>query len=807
MIREFSFTLCTLSLIFLNHSGLCANLLAGDTDGFPGEFEIQISRGQQTVTGRIPPPWAAGYEENRGEARLRFGPDPLRQRPSFGLINLSGPKALVLTTRPAVTVEPGTEYELSFELLSHNSAIGTLRLSGATRRIVPLRDTRGVWLRQREIFTAESAELNMEFSNSGDGAEQGIYLSRLRLVPAGTPPPPDPRTRVGSARLPGFYGQLQEEFARIGPMSFLNGPEPDVVTRLSGGGDLQEVENMPFRVFRRHLIRQPGSTPQSDMLRIQNRDPVLAGETVMLVFYARGEKSPQSLDDGEGPVIQGVLRGPIDLPVNEPVRWQWNDPGRQQFPREAWTRFEVPARWAAPRDMQPGELSFEIWMGHKAQRIDIGGLALITFQNADRDALPRPVFRYRGDEAEAAWRQDAQDRIRQHRTGVIRFKVEDGEGNPLPGASVSLEMQRHAFHFGTAIDFLTWHGRTRLARPFNENDLLQYRTRSMSYFNRVVVDDVFRWQVWESARSVEGFKPLLDELLRYYHTRGVSVGAGPLWMPGSQNLPQPAPGNVAGALLASIRERVLIADSLVRDWSVVRETAGNREQLKELGPEILLSALREVNTSDGDARLWIEEVDIRHAILNGAFLDHNIPANHGWPGWLKDQKAPLFGLSAHAAGGLLRDFSPEQWWRIFDAFQSRFQLPLRFTRLHIPLQDPEDPVQQHVQLQHFRDSLLTLFAHPAVEGVDFSGFWASAHSVPASAFWDADWNTTPLGEQYLDLVYREWWSRESGVADENGIVSLPAFHGTHQIILRHGGLERRSLLNFESESREVTLRP
>lgn len=67
------------------------------------------------------------------------------------------------------------------------------------------------------------------------------------------------------------------------------------------------------------------------------------------------------------------------------------------------------------------------------------------------------------------WRARAEERIETHRKGDLVVEVHDANGNPLSGAAVRIEMQRHAFKFGTAVD-AEW-ARSKPRDDFSSGDL------------------------------------------------------------------------------------------------------------------------------------------------------------------------------------------------------------------------------------------------------------------------------------------------------------------------------------------------
>lgn len=791
-------------LCLLSTSLWAASPLGPDTDTFPGTYQADFAGPEPRISGRLPAPWSAVFQETRGTARLTFAPDPVRERPAFGLINLSGARGLALVTDPPVSVQPGARYRMEWEVLTTGETRGTLRMSGAVRRSVPLRDTRGTWQRLSETFTAETNALHLEFTSTGQGGNEGLYLSKFRLerldTPEETPAPP----RTPGTEHP-LYATYRQSLDGLGSLSFLNSPDPDIIIRSVETGNLHEISNQPFGVYRRFEITRAGTTPQAVRLRIANRESIHPGETLMMVFMARGFKTPQPEEDGTAAEVQAVIRGPDDVPGPHNLKWHWSTLNQTQSLRERWTRHVVFARWEAHRELRPGEIHFEIHMAQKPQTIDIGGIALLSLKDADRDRFPVSVPAYMGQDPQASWRELADQRIQTHRTGIMTIRVTDAEGTPVPDAQVRVEMQRHAFQFATSVSLPTWHGRSPDGREFSEDDLRTYRTRSMAYFNRVELEDVYTWRTWEAAKDSETFQNMLTEMVTWYRERNISLDAGPLWIAHPDRLPQPPPSDIPDALRASITHRIQEADPALMDWTVIRETAGNHTLLDSQGVQVLADSFRTAQQARPDARLWLEEADIRHAIANGAFEKFQIPPNHGWLGWFEDQTVPLYGLKVQAQGGLLHNFGPEHWWRILDSVETRFDLPLRFTRLHVNYRNPT-PEEQAYQENHFRDTLRTLFAHPSVEGISLAGFWSRAHPFPTAALWDAQWDPTPLGQIYLDLVYDAWWTQETGTTNAEGLYEIRGFQGTHQVqITTPDGQEIRRLLDLETDQAELLI--
>lgn len=86
---------------------------------------------------------------------------------------------------------------------------------------------------------------------------------------------------------------------------------------------------------------------------------------------------------------------------------------------------------------------------------------------------------------------EANQRIEQHRKTDITVLVLDSNGQPVPNAQVEVEMQRHAFRWGTAV----------VADLINSNSSINsiYRQKILENFNAVVFENDLKWPAWEGA--------------------------------------------------------------------------------------------------------------------------------------------------------------------------------------------------------------------------------------------------------------------------------------------------------------------
>ena len=91
------------------------------------------------------------------------------------------------------------------------------------------------------------------------------------------------------------------------------------------------------------------------------------------------------------------------------------------------------------------------------------------------------------------------------------------------------------------------------------------------------------------------------------------------------------------------------------------------------------------------------------------------------------------------------------------------------------------PQEEELKAKEIVDYYKICFAHPAVEGILMWGFWAGANWIPVSSLYKRDWSPTPAAEAYQNLIFKEWWTKESGTAGKNGIFSISAFYGKYKV--------------------------
>lgn len=73
-------------------------------------------------------------------------------------------------------------------------------------------------------------------------------------------------------------------------------------------------------------------------------------------------------------------------------------------------------------------------------------------------------------------------------------------------------------------------------------------------------------------------------------------------------------------------------------------------------------------------------------------------------------------------------------------------------------------------------------------GFLYWGMWDGSNFAAYSPFFDTEWNIKPAGEQYIDLVYNKWWTKDAkATTDAQGKATIRGFYGDYDITVNANG--------------------
>ncbi|MEM1026825.1 MAG: endo-1,4-beta-xylanase [Planctomycetota bacterium] len=450
-----------------------------------------------------------------------------------------------------------------------------------------------------------------------------------------------------------------------------------------------------------------------------------------------------------------------------------------------WKRFDFP--FVAERDYAPGEGKLSFQLGYDAQVMELGGIELQNFgQGVDLDSLPRTKLTYPGREADAAWRAEAQERIEELRMADLSVTVVDAQGNPVSDAKVHVQMQRHAFRFGSAVVAKT------LAGP--EADA-KYASLVEELFNEVVFENDMKW-VSHGFGEPQDIAAAMDWL----EARDITLRGHVLVWPGWQWLPQDLREleDQPPLLRERVSEHVTSTASKyagrVVDWDVLNEPFNNTDLMDILGDEVMDEWFHLAKAADPEAVRYINDWGI---LTNGGYDSNHQDVYFNIIQGLIERGAPIqgIGMQGHFGSTLT---PPTRLLEIMDRYAST-GLRLKITELDIVMLDEE------LRADYLRDVMTAAFSHPSMDGILLWGFWAERHWKPSAALWDSGWNIRPHGQAWLHLVKDAWWTDERLATDVNGIAETRGFLGEYVVTIEHNGRSTSQDFSLDKPGSSLTL--
>ena len=363
-----------------------------------------------------------------------------------------------------------------------------------------------------------------------------------------------------------------------------------------------------------------------------------------------------------------------------------------------------------------------------------------------------------------------------------------------PGDKVAIEQLSHEFWFGCAIS----NGIT--GDRMSAEDKRQYKEKFLENFNSAVTENAVKWIDMERVKGEVNYATV-DGILKWTEENNIPLrGHNIFW--GIPNRVQPwlkemddnelskALRNRAETLAAHYKGRFA-------EYDLNNEMVHGNYYEDRLGPEITKQMAVWVHNGDPDAKLFLNDYDI----LTG----NKLPEYMAQIRTLLKQGVPVAGIGVQ--GHLhAESFDRTHLKNALDSL-SIFKLPIRITEFNMPgqrskfLKDTKlemTPPEEEQKAKDIVDYYRICFAHPQVEGILMWGFWAGANWIPASSLYRRDWSPTPAAEAYKNLIYKEWWTKESGTADKKGTFSTLAFYGKYKITVN--GISKETYLNKEKGS-------
>jgi GH35 family endo-1,4-beta-xylanase len=568
------------------------------------------------------------------------------------------------------------------------------------------------------------------------------------------------------ATLAGFFGLLS-------PRALHARPETASVAVLPQGVSLTQAGDFVISGDEslRHFTQSgPPDAPVWQIATLRDTSPAwaiqLIGRTTAAVakndvalLRFRGRVLGTLQETGQGQVRAVVQRAGGDFQRSAVARFDLS--------RE-WREFLVPVNFVG--DYAAGEAAVFFGFGFPAQTVEISDVSLINYgKNVAYRDLPRTRITYEGAQPDAAWRRDALARIERIRKGDLAVYVTDAVGRPVSAASVSVEMERHHFPFGTAVPFPLLMDEGPDREPF--------RKAFLSIFNAATAENDLKWRFWEDngpsgqARAVAA--------LGWLKENKIAVRGHVFIWPAANRMPKKAVALIGTArqpeipelIRKHIRDISAATSGMVGEWDVLNEPFSHHQLMDLFGRQIMADWFKTARAAVGpDVPLYFNDWGNHDIQGDPVHLQHFIDTAR----FILASGGPIdgLGLQAHIGGS---PPSPATLLATLDHYQKELGLPVRVTEYDFDTDD------RQLNADYTRDFLTAYFSHPLVAGIQFWGFWEKAHWRPRAALFDDAWNETPVGAATRKLLRETWWTRAEGVSGPSGHYATRGFYGDYII--------------------------
>ncbi|HEY3371298.1 MAG TPA: endo-1,4-beta-xylanase [Prolixibacteraceae bacterium] len=529
------------------------------------------------------------------------------------------------------------------------------------------------------------------------------------------------------------------------------------------------ITNQPFTTGFKYTTGTDITNSWDGQVKFSGIAGIAANDIVLVAFYARTTSSLQETGDGA-----------LTVCIENNVTYAKEIYQKVAIGRE-WKQYFAPLKCASTLATSAVNYSFHI--GFASQTIEVADVKYLNYKNTlTLDQLPVTEITYYGREADAAWRAPAAERINQIRKGLVDMVVYDEQGQVLKDAVVSVEMVKHQFGFGSAVDA------TRFM-----NDVI-YRKKVYELFNEVVLENDLKWPSFNPNPSLNTTRTL-DSLARHkIAVRGHNL----VWPSFNYNLASlktlsTNPVAFRTEIERHIDQATLYAKGKVIDWDVLNEPYTNTEFQAILGNDVMADWFKRVRRNDRKVKLYINDYSILSA--GGMDLNHQ----NGYFDIIKSidskgGKIEGIGMQGHFGS----DLTPiTKVYSILERYATLGK-EIKITEHDI------DVTQRAVQADYTRDFMTIVFSHPSVKSFLTWGFWAGQHWMPEAAFYAKDWTIRPHGEAWKELVFNQWWTKKMDkTTDAEGKVSFDGFLGTYKYTITSGNKVRTGTFSINNSKQSA----
>ncbi|XP_068657361.1 endo-1,4-beta-xylanase 5-like [Aristolochia californica] len=354
------------------------------------------------------------------------------------------------------------------------------------------------------------------------------------------------------------------------------------------------------------------------------------------------------------------------------------------------------------------------------------------------------------------WRSHQEESTQKARKRSVRFQAVDSQGKSLPGANLSIELNRASFPLGCAIN-----------RNILQNTGYQQWFTARK-FTVTVFEDELKWYSTERNQGQEDYS-VSDALFAFAKRHGLAVrGHNVFWddakyqMGWINNL---SPDQLRAATDKRINSVMSRYAGQVNSWDVVNENLHFNFYESKLGAGFSTDAYQKAHRLDGRTTMFLNEYNTLEYSGDRAVTPSEYIKKVNQ---IKSQGPTGIGLEGHFVSVNLA------YIRSAIDQLAATGLPIWITEL--------DVANSINQAQALEQILREASTHPAVHGVVIWAAW-SPGGCYKMCLTDNNFRNLPTGD-VVDKLLREWGAlRLQGTTDSDGYFEAVLPHGDYQVTI------------------------
>lgn len=483
------------------------------------------------------------------------------------------------------------------------------------------------------------------------------------------------------------------------------------------------------------------------------------GDVLVMSFWARATR----ITDDTGAAYVGVT-------LEESQTWRKDFSSDVQVTSE-WKKYYIPVEAGA--DVKAGDAWLGFHCGFKPQTVEIADFSLLNYKKTVELAHLKDIEKtdtYKGREKDALWRTQAQKRIEKYRTNEFTVKVTDFAGNTLSGVTVTAEMTKSAFMFGTEQAGYDNEKISPYIKKYFNGITASYAKLGM--YNEQNVTNVLNFAK-ENGMSSRGHALVYDHPIFMWNENSAECQKWDMY----RNVwtTYKTYDDAKNKFDDYIKDRMNKFQGFTQ-WDVLNEPDSVYAYRQRFGNEFAAEWFKTFNSVANGSKAYINSCTFSgYPSQNGSAQNFADLITS-----LKECGAPIDGggIQCHLRGLIY----PQTFYNQVDAVAKTVD-EVSVTEFDIQAMTSDNLVKQEdapqLESDLVRDVLTAVYSNP--KAVGFYVWGICDRNQDHGLLLDEDYNEKPTLEMWKNLVMGEWRTKVSGVTDGNGEFTFRGHLGDYDI--------------------------